>query len=75
MTNLQKVRKALMKQLELVETNKHNDSDVRNLVEVSNGVIKAYNVELRADELANNERVKEVKHGVYSEEYKPSEAD
>lgn len=54
MTELQKIRKSLLAQLDLVEKNKQDDKTVDSVVQISNTVIKAHNVELRADELAQH---------------------
>lgn len=51
MTELQKVRKSLMAQLEKIESGEYDEKHSNSVVNISNSVIKSYNVELRADEL------------------------
>jgi len=51
MTNLEKVRKVLMKQLQDTEEGKQDNEKANIIIETSKAVIKSYNVELRADEL------------------------
>lgn len=61
MTKLQKLRKALMQQLEKIEDGKCDIDEVNNIIGLSDCVTKTYNTELRAKELelsAENKHIK-----------------
>lgn len=66
MTDLQKVRKILMKQLEKIENNEANQKEIDSVVALSNSVVKSLNVEVRADELSINKDINTFKNKVFS---------
>ena len=51
MTKLQKARDLLMQQLTKIEEGKANDTEIRNVVNISDVLTKTYNTELRTKEL------------------------
>ena len=51
MTKLQKAREMLMKQLANIEEGKANDTEISNVVNISDVLTKTYNTELRMEEL------------------------
>jgi len=51
MTKLQKAREMLMKQLANIEEGKANDTEISNVVNISDVLTKTYNTELRTKEL------------------------
>ena len=51
MTKLQKAREMLMKQLANIEEGKANDTEISNVVNISDVLTKTYNTELRMKEL------------------------
>ena len=67
MTDLQKVRKMLMGQLEKIEKNQANQKEIDNVVSISNSVVKSLNVEVRADELKANRDTKVFNNKVFSD--------
>jgi hypothetical protein len=67
MTDLEKLRKALMKQIDTIDKGNANTETVNNLVSASNAVIKSYNVELRADELKQDAESQLIKNSVFKE--------
>lgn len=66
MTDLQKVRKMLMKQLEKIENNEANQKEIDSVVSLSNSIVKSLNVEVRADELSINKDIKSFNNKVFS---------
>jgi len=66
MTDLQKVRRILMKQLEKIENNEANQKEIDSVVALSNSVVKSLNVEVRADELSINKDINTFKNKVFS---------
>lgn len=66
MTDLQKVRKILMKQLEKIDNNEANQKEIDSVVALSNSVVKSLNVEVRADELSINKDINTFKNKVFS---------
>lgn len=65
MTDLQKVRKMLMKQLEKIENNESNQKEIDSVVSISNSIVKSLNVEVRADELSVNKDIKNFNNKVF----------
>lgn len=61
MTKLQRLRKALMQQLENIEAGKCDIDEVNNVIGLSDCVTKTYNTELRAKELELNAENKHIK--------------
>ena len=51
MTKLQKARDMLMQQLTKIEEGKANDTEISNVVNISDVLTKTYNTELRTKEL------------------------
>ena len=51
MTKLQKAREMLMKQLANIEVGKANDTEISNVINISDVLTKTYNTELRTKEL------------------------
>ena len=51
MTKLQKAREMLMKQLANIEEGKANDTEISNVINISDVLTKTYNTELRTKEL------------------------
>lgn len=51
MTKLQKARDMLMQQLTKIEEGKANDTEISNVVNISDVLTKTYNTELRMKEL------------------------
>ena len=51
MTKLQKAREMLMKQLANIEVGKANDTEISNVINISDVLTKTYNTELRMKEL------------------------
>jgi hypothetical protein len=51
MTKLQKAREMLMKQLANIEEGKANDTEISNIINISDVLTKTYNTELRMKEL------------------------
>ena len=51
MTKLQKAREMLMQQLTKIEEGKANDTEISNVVNISDVLTKTYNTELRTKEL------------------------
>ena len=51
MTKLQKTREMLMQQLTKIEEGKANDTEISNVVNISDVLTKTYNTELRTKEL------------------------
>lgn len=66
MTDLQKVRQMLMKQLEKIENNQSNQKEIDSVVSISNSIVKSLNVEVRADELSVNKDIKNFNNKVFS---------
>lgn len=66
MTNLQKVRQILMKQLDKIDNNEANQKEIDSVVSISNSIVKSLNVEVRADELSINKDIKSFKNKVFS---------
>ena len=66
MTDLQKVRQMLMKQLEKIENNESNQKEIDSVVSISNSIVKSLNVEVRADELSVNKDIKNFNNKVFS---------
>lgn len=66
MTDLQKVRKILMKQLEKIDEGKAEQKEIDSVVSISNSIVKSLNVEVRADELSVNKDIKNFKNKVFS---------
>lgn len=66
MTDLQKVRKMLMKQLEKIDEGKAEQKEIDSVVSISNSIVKSLNVEVRADELSSNKDIKNFKNKVFS---------
>lgn len=66
MTDLQKVRKILMKQLEKIDEGKAEQKEIDSVVSISNSIVKSLNVEVRADELSSNKDIKNFKNKVFS---------
>lgn len=67
MTDLQKTRKALMNQLKKIENGTSTDKEIESVVMVSNSIIKSLNVEVRADELAQDKNAT-IKNEVFKDE-------
>ena len=65
MTDLQKVRQMLMKQLEKIENKESNQKEIDSVVSISNSIVKSFNVEVRADELQSNKDIKSFKNKVF----------
>ena len=61
MTKLQRLRKALMQQLENIEAGKCDIDEVNNVIGLSDCVTKTYNTELRAKELELNAENKHIR--------------
>ena len=61
MTDLQKVRQMLMKQLEKIDNNQSSQKEIDSVVSISNSIVKSLNVEVRADELQANKDIKSYK--------------
>lgn len=66
MTDLQKVRRMLMKQLEKIDEGKADQKEIDSVVSISNSVVKSLNVEVRADELSVNKDIKNFNNKVFS---------
>ena len=66
MTESQKVRKMLMKQLEKIENNQSNQKEIDSVVAIANSIVKSLNVEVRADELSVNKDIKYFNNKVFS---------
>lgn len=66
MTDLQKVRRMLMKQLEKIDEGKAEQKEIDSVVSISNSIVKSLNVEVRADELSVNKDIKNFKNKVFS---------
>ena len=66
MTDLQKVRQMLMKQLEKIDNNQSSQKEIDSVVSISNSIVKSLNVEVRADELQSNKDIKSFKNKVFS---------
>lgn len=66
MTDLQKVRKMLMKQLEKIDEGKAEQKEIDSVVSISNSIVKSLNVEVRADELSVNKDIKNFNNKVFS---------
>jgi len=66
MTDLQKVRQILMKQLDKIDNNEANQKEIDSVVSISNSIVKSLNVEVRADELSINKDIKSFKNKVFS---------
>ena len=66
MTDLQKVRQMLMKQLEKIDNNQSSQKEIDSVVSISNSIVKSLNVEVRADELSINKDIKSFKNKVFS---------
>lgn len=66
MTDLQKVRRMLMKQLEKIDEGKAEQKEIDSVVSISNSIVKSLNVEVRADELSSNKDIKNFKNKVFS---------
>ena len=66
MTDLQKVRKILMKQLEKIDEGKAEQKEIDSVVSISNSIVKSLNVEVRADELSVNKDIKNFNNKVFS---------
>jgi len=66
MTDLQKVRQMLMKQLEKIENKESSQKEIDSVVSISNSIVKSFNVEVRADELQSNKDIKSFKNKVFS---------
>jgi len=66
MTDLQKVRQMLMKQLEKIDNNQSSQKEIDSVVSISNSIVKSLNVEVRADELQANKDIKSFKNKVFS---------
>lgn len=66
MTDLQKVRQMLMKQLDKIDNNEANQKEIDSVVSISNSIVKSLNVEVRADELSINKDIKSFKNKVFS---------
>ena len=67
MTDLQKVRRILMKQLEKIDEGKANQKEIDSVVSISNSIVKSLNVEVRADELSSNKDIKNFKNKVFTD--------
>lgn len=67
MTDLQKVRKILMKQLEKIDEGKAEQKEIDSVVSISNSIVKSLNVEARADELSANKDIKNFKNKVFTD--------
>ena len=67
MTDLQKVRRILMKQLEKIDEGKANQKEIDSVVSISNSIVKSLNVEVRADELSVNKDIKNFKNKVFTD--------
>lgn len=66
MTDLQKVRQMLMKQLEKIDNSQSSQKEIDSVVSISNSIVKSLNVEVRADELQSNKDIKGFKNKVFS---------
>lgn len=66
MTDLQKVRQILMKQLDKIDNNEADQKEIDSIVSISNSIVKSLNVEVRADELSINKDIKSFKNKVFS---------
>lgn len=66
MTDLQKVRKMLMNQLEKIENKESSQKEIDSVVSISNSIVKSFNVEVRADELQSNKDIRSIKNKVFS---------
>lgn len=66
MTDLQKVRQMLMKQLEKIENKESSQKEIDSVVSIANSIVKSFNVEVRADELQSNKDIKSFKNKVFS---------
>lgn len=66
MTDLQKVRRMLMKQLEKIDEGKAEQKEIDSVVSISNSIVKSLNVEVRADELSVNKDIKNFNNKVFS---------
>ena len=66
MTDLQKVRRILMKQLEKIDEGKAEQKEIDSVVSISNSIVKSLNVEVRADELSVNKDIKYFNNKVFS---------
>lgn len=66
MTDLQKVRQILMKQLDKIDNNEADQKEIDSVVSISNSIVKSLNVEVRADELSINKDIKSFKNKVFS---------
>lgn len=66
MTDLQKVRQMLMKQLEKIDNSQSSQKEIDSVVSISNSIVKSLNVEVRADELQSNKDIKSFKNKVFS---------
>ena len=67
MTDLQKVRRMLMKQLEKIDEGKADQKEIDSVVSISNSIVKSLNVEVRADELSVNKDIKNFKNKVFTD--------
>lgn len=67
MTDLQKVRRILMKQLEKIDEGKAEQKEIDSVVSISNSIVKSLNVEVRADELSVNKDIKNFKNKVFTD--------
>lgn len=67
MTDLQKVRRMLMKQLEKIDEGKAEQKEIDSVVSISNSIVKSLNVEVRADELSSNKDIKNFKNKVFTD--------
>ena len=67
MTDLQKVRRMLMKQLEKIDEGKAEQKEIDSVVSISNSIVKSLNVEVRADELSVNKDIKNFKNKVFTD--------
>lgn len=67
MTDLQKVRRILMKQLEKIDEGKAEQKEIDSVVSISNSIVKSLNVEVRADELSSNKDIKNFKNKVFTD--------
>lgn len=66
MTDLQKVRQMLMKQLEKIENKESSQKEIDSVVSIANSIVKSFNVEVRADELQSHKDIKSFKNKVFS---------
>lgn len=67
MTDLQKVRRILMKQLEKIDEGKAEQKEIDSVVSISNSIVKSLNVEVRADELSVNKDIKSFNNKVFTD--------